>query len=120
MTANFYEITHCTASPDRISSNLNKDSLGIPTSLNAGLLQYAWPGSLTQSIDDATSSLNYIDPDNNSYSLQSFNTDSEGEGYEIIPPLVIKPLPENEATVRTKLRAAADTARSKGAQYDSN
>jgi PKD domain len=120
MTANFYEITHCTASPQRISSNLNKDVLGIPTSLNPDLLQYAWPGSMTQSIDDATTELSYLDPGNTSYSLQSFNTDSEGEGYEVIPPLVIKPLPENEATVRTKLRAAADTARSKGAHYDSS
>lgn len=120
MTANFYEITHCTASPNRISSNLNKDALGIPTSLNANMLQYAWPGSMTQSIDDATSQLYYIDPDNNSYPLQSFNTDSEGQGYEVIPPLVIKPLPENEATVRPQLRKAADIARSKGAQYDEN
>lgn len=120
MTANFYEITHCTASPDRISSNLNKDALGIPTSLNSNLLQYAWPGSMTQSIDDATTALHYIDPNGDSYSLQSFNTDSEGEGYEVIPPLVIKPLPENEGTVRPKLRAAADIARSKGAQYDSS
>jgi hypothetical protein len=119
MTANFYEITHCTASSARISTNLNTDLLGIPTSLNPNLLQYAWPGSMTQSIDDATTALNYIDPDNNSYSMQSFNTDSEGEGYEVIPPLVIKPLPENEGTVRTRLRAAADIARSKGAQYDS-
>src|ERR1700690_2901895 len=37
---------------------------------------------------------------------------------EITYPLVIKPLPENEATARPRLRAAADTARSKGAQYD--
>ncbi len=119
MTANFYEITHCTASPDRIASNLNKDALGIPTSLNADMVQYAWPGSMTQSIDDATTQLNFIDPDGNSFPLQSFNTDSEGEGYEVIPPLVIKPLPENETNARPQLRNAADIARSKGAQYDS-
>ena len=119
MTANFFQITHCTASPDRIESNLNKDAVGIPTSLNAGLLQYAWPGSLTQSIDDATSTVNLKDPGGTPYSLNSFNTDSEGDGFEIIPPLVIKPLPENEAAARPRLRQAADTAQSKGAQYDS-
>lgn len=119
MTANFYEITHCTATSARIAANLNTDAVGIPTSLNADMLQYAWPGSLTQSIDDATSQLYFTDPNGTAYPLQSFNTDSEGQGYEVIPPLVIKPLPENEAAARSQLRQAADTARSKGAQYDS-
>jgi hypothetical protein len=120
MTANFYEITHCTATSARIAANLNTDALGIPTSLNADMLQYAWPGSLTQSIDDATTQIYLTDPNGTQYPLQSFNTDSEGQGYEVIPPLVIKPLPENEATARPLLRQAADIARSKGAQYDSN
>lgn len=119
MTANFFEITHCTASTDRVQADMNM--LGpIPTSLNADRLQYAWPGSLTQSIDDATSTVNLTDPGGASYPLNSFNTDTEGDGFEIIPPLVIKPLPENEAAVRPRLRQAADTARSKGAQYDSS
>jgi hypothetical protein len=119
MTANFYEITHCTASIGRISANLNKDAVGIPTSLNGNMLQYGWPGSLTQSISDATSSLNFKDPSGASYSMKSFDTDSSGDGFEIIPQLIVKPLPENEATARPVLRKAADTARSKGAQYDS-
>lgn len=120
MTANFYEITHCTATAARISSNLNTDAVGIPTSLNADMLQYAWPGSLTQSVDDATSQLYFTDPNGNSYPLQSFNTSSEGQGYEVIPPLVVKPMPENETAARPQLRKAADIARSKGAQYDSD
>ena len=33
MTANFFEITHCTAAVERITDNVNKDALGIPTSL---------------------------------------------------------------------------------------
>lgn len=120
MTANFFEITHCTASVDRIKDNLNKDALGIPTSLNANMLQYGWPGSLTQSIDDATTQVFLKDPGGTSYPLSSFNTTSEGDGFEIIPPLVVKPLPENEATVRPQLRKAADMARSKGAKYDAS
>ena len=115
MTANFFEITHCTASVDRITANLNKDSHGIPTSLNGNMLQYAWPGSLTQSVGDASSSMNFKDPSGATYTMSSFNFDSTGDVPEIIPPLVVKPLPENEATVRPTLRKAADTARSKGA-----
>ena len=120
MTANFFEITHCTAAPDRITNNINTDALGIPTSLNPSMLQYAWPGSITQSIDDATNTRQFIDPGGTTYQLNSFSTDSIGDGFEIIPPLVVKPLPQDEATARPTLRAAADTARSKGAQYDSN
>src|ERR1700722_2749741 len=122
MTTNFFEITHCTASVDRISAkaNVNFDSAGIPTSLNGKMLEYAWPGSLTQSIDDATNSVNLNDPSGTSYSFSSFDPTPLGEGLEIIPPLVVKPLPENEAAFRPLLRKVADTARSKGAQYDSN
>ena len=120
MTANFFGITHCTAAPDRITDNINTDGLGIATSLNPSMLQYAWPGSITQSIDDATSTRPFTDPGGTTYQLNSFNTDSIGDGFEIIPPLVVKPLPQDEATTRPTLRAAADTARSKGAQYDSN
>ena len=52
--------------------------------------------------------------------MNGFNTDAAGDGFEIIHPLVVKPLPENEAKVRPTLRKAADLARSKGAQYDQN
>ncbi len=119
MTANFFEITHCTASPDRIEKNLNTTA-GIPTSFNSNMLQYGWPGSITQSIDDAISVVNLNDPTGASYPKQSFDASPQGDGFEIIPPLVVKPLPENEATVRSLLRTVADTARSKGAQYDSS
>jgi hypothetical protein len=118
MTANFYEITHCTASVERTQSNLNTDVLGIPTSLNAKNLQYGWPGSITQSVDDTVQSKPFKSPEGTIYQIDGFNSDSEGEGTEIIPPLVIKPLPEHEATVRPKLRQVANTARSKGARYD--
>jgi hypothetical protein len=120
MTANFFEITHCTAAQDRITDNIIKGALGRPASLNPSVLKYAWPGSITQSIDDATSTRPFTDPGGTIYELNSFNTDSIGDGFEIIPPLVVKPLPQDEATARPTLRAAADTARSKGAQYASN
>jgi hypothetical protein len=117
MTLNFFEITHCTASPARITANINKDALGVPTSLMPDMLQYAWPGSITQTIDDATTSISLNDPSGTAYQFSSFDPSPEGSGFEIIPPLVVKPLPENEAAVRPTLRKVADTARSKGARY---
>ncbi len=120
MTANFFEITHCTAAPERITDNIITDAVGIPTSLNPSTLQFAWPGSITQSVDDATNSRPFIDPGGKTYQMNSFNTDSIGDGFQLTPPLVVKPLPEHEATARASLRAAADIARSKGAQYDAS
>jgi hypothetical protein len=120
MTGNFYEITRCTASIGRITANINTDSLGIPTSLKGDLLQYAWPGSITQSVEDAINQMPFKDPSGQTYQMVSFDTDEGGERSEIIPPLVMKPLPENEAAARPVLRKVADTARSKGARYDSN
>ena len=120
MTLNFYEITHCTASVDRISDNTNNDALGIPTSLNNSMLEYAWPGSITQSIDDTITSVNMKSPEGKLYSIDGFNTTVEGDDFSMTYPMVVKPLPEHEATVRPTLRQAADTARSKGARYDAN
>ena len=120
MTLNFYEITHCTASVDRMSNNMNKDAVGIPTSFNGNMLQYGWPGSMTQSIDDTTSNLAYKDPGGDTYYITSFNTDREGDAFEVVPPLVVKPMPENEAAARPLLRKAGETGRSKGARYDAN
>ena len=119
MTANFYELTHCTASVARIKANTNKDAAGIPTSLNGQMLQYGWPGSITQTIDEATNSVPWTAPEGAVYWEQSFNYDDRGSPQQLIPPLVIKPLPENEQTARPLLRQAADLARSKGARYAS-
>jgi len=119
MTANFYEITHCTASVARIAANTNNDAVGVPTSLNGQMLQYGWPGSITQTIDEATNSVPWTAPEGATYSESSFNFDDRGNPQQLIPPMVVKPLPENEQTARPKLRQAADLARSKGAQYAS-
>ncbi len=117
MTANFFEITHNTCVASRVSANLNT-VLGIPTNIQPDVLEYGWPGSLTQSIDDATNEVYLADPGGTAYSFNSFDTDQQGDPFSLIYPLVLKPLPENESTVRPLLRKAADTARSKGAQYE--
>ena len=134
MTANYIEITHCTASVDYVKADMNTEGaagINVPTSLNGQRLQYAWPGALVQSIDDATHTTYIADPNAPSgtkpYSFNSFNVDSLGDGFELIYPVVVKPLPENEAIARPILRKAADLARSKaatyvadGSQYDAN
>ena len=39
------------------------------------MLQYGWPGTITQSIDDAANNRPFFDPGGMTYPLNSFNTD---------------------------------------------
>jgi hypothetical protein len=121
MTANFLEVTNCTAVVDRITDNVNKDSLGIPTSLVGNIMEYGWPGTIIMSVDQAVAGINIYDPSGTRYSCAGFNVDSRGDDvFGLTPPMVVKPLAQNEAVARPKLRQVADLARTKGAQYDSD
>lgn len=126
MTANFGQITHCTASEQRISAYLNTDALGIPTSFKSEQLQYLWPGSITQTVDDAVNGATWRDPQmpNETYSIAGFNPEDQtvwdGGRFVLIHPLVVKPSQQNESTARPQLRAAANVALGKGATIDGN
>jgi hypothetical protein len=126
MTANFTQITHCTASESRIGNFLNKDILGVPTSFKAEELQYLYPGSITQSVDDSVNGVTFRDPEmpNNTYSIGGFTPENQTVWdcgrFVLIQPLVIKPLPQNEATARPQLQSAANIALTKGATVDGN
>jgi hypothetical protein len=116
MTQNHTEITHCTAAEDRYADyTTGLDGAG---GIQPDVLQYGWPGCLTQTIDNAIAGQNMLDPAGKTYNLGGFNSAPTPE-FSMIPPLVIKPLPENEAAARPILRKAAGVARSKGAQADS-
>jgi hypothetical protein len=126
MTANFGQITHCTASEQRIGAYLNTDALGIPTSFKSEQLQYLWPGSITQTVDDAVNGAMWRDPQmpNETYSIAGFNPEDQtvwdGGRFVLIHPLVVKPSQQNESTARPQLRAAANVALAKGATIDGN
>lgn len=124
MTANFEQITHCTAAAERVAKH--SETIGpIPTQLTARTLQYAWPGSITQSIDEATiGGTPWRDPEfpADTYSLVNFTPVDvdllDGTTFVLVPPMVVKPLPENEGTARPQLRKAASIALNKGATVD--
>ena len=126
MTENFGRITHCTASQERIGAYLDTDALGIPTRFKPEQLHYLWPGSITQSIDDAVAGAMWRDPQmpNDTYSIAGFSPQEQtvwdGGRFVQIAPLVVKPLPDNEAIARPQLHAAADIAIGKGATIDAN
>jgi hypothetical protein len=118
MTRNFEQITHCTASQQRIQDNSHGDWLpdqNDDEGFDPDALEYAWPGVLTQTVDHAVNGETIKDPGGTSYSFQSFNsTPSEitfNNQFLIIPPLVVKPDPVLEtAQTRKLLNAAADFA----------
>lgn len=129
MTNNYFEITHCTASPDRMTASNNLTGIGGAGGVQPDVLEYAWPGSITQTIDAAVGGERWNDPadasGNTSYTISGFNPEPLGiengnNDFILVYPMVVKPLPENETAVRPKLRQAADLARSKGAAVDAN
>jgi hypothetical protein len=124
MTANFDQITHCTASANRIANHTDT-TLGVPTQLTPQTLQYAWPGSITQSVDEATiGGTQWRDPEypSDTYGFTDFTPVNvslmNNDQFVIVPPLVVKPLPDNEAQARPQLRQAAAIALGKGATVD--
>ena len=115
MTQSQIEITHCTASSDRYGDYMVLGGVG---GVQPDVLEYGWPGSITQTLDNAISGQNLIDSRNNkSYNINGFDSAPSPDN-SLYPPLVIKPLPQNEQAARPVLRAVAATARSKGAQID--
>lgn len=131
MTDNCFEITHCTASSERMGDHTV--GLGGSGGIEPDALQYAWPGSVTQSVDAAVGAVieTRLDPDQTPYAVSGFHPTPVGmtttqpggsvtasDGFELIPSMVVKPLPENEQALRPALRAAADIARSKGQLVD--
>ncbi len=124
---NYYEITHCTASPDRLTASNNLTGIGGAGGVQPDVLQYAWPGSITQTIDAAINGERWNDPEdatgNTFYTISGFNPEPLGiennnNDFTLVYPMVVKPLPENEATARPLLRQAADLGRAKGARVD--
>jgi hypothetical protein len=120
MSKNFVEITHCTASEDRLPDYTQglKGSGGI----QPDVLTYLWPGSVTQTIEAAIAGETWIDPNGKSYVIEGFDQEAIGNtdnnDFVLTPPLVVKPDPESTATRATLLKAA-EFARSMGGQVDS-
>ena len=62
MTQNFFEITHCTAASQRLTASDNLTGLGGAGGVKPDILQYAWPGTITQTIDAAINGERWNDP----------------------------------------------------------
>lgn len=112
MTRNYDQISHSTASQDWILAH-PVGLMGEPTDgFEPAALRYAWPGAITQSIDNAYVGELMKSPEGTNYRIGSFAFDPVAtDAWTLIYPMVVKPPPENETVaVRQKLHAVADAA----------
>ena len=126
MTRNYDQITHCTASEPRL---LNYTVSGILGGGDEGFdpdaLKYAWPGAITETVDQAVNGQMIADPSSSSgqqYQFQSFNGTSSDiqidNAWVLIPPIVVKPDPVLETSdVRKLLTEVADDAYSNTGKF---
>lgn len=121
MTRNYDQVTHSTASEERLFDHPNGSILGTPApsdGFQPNALKYLWPGVVTQSVEQATYGEEMTDPEGgNTYKIKGFSpifeaADIDGH-WEIVPALVVKPDPLLETPeIRAKLRQIANDAAS--------
>jgi len=120
MTRNYDTITHSTASEQRLMDYPVGSILGDPYPTEGhrpDVLKYAWPGVVTQPVEQAIHGGDMVDPESKkTYSISSFSSRNEfmeiGGVWEVVPPLVVKPDPMVETPdLRRLLHKVADAAR---------
>lgn len=127
MTRNHTEVTHSTASEERLLAYPVGSIAGEPQPSDGhrpDILKYGWPGVVTQSIEHAIHGEDMLDPETASlppgerrfYSISSFSPHREGMDlgghWELVPPMVVKPDPMLETPeLRARLRQVAEDAR---------
>ncbi len=115
MTRNYDEVTHSTASAERLVDHTRgtKGSQGF----EPDALKYMWPGVIAQQVEDAVHGEEFPDPETGKkYLVYTFQAAVTGVTIDdemvIVPPLVMKPDPLKETgAVRAALHAVATEAR---------
>jgi hypothetical protein len=114
MTKNHIELTHSTGSDDWLKDHLAGSFLGHKGTdgFDPVALKYLWPGTVTQSIDNAYYGEWITSPDTGPYRISDFSFAPDlSNSSTIIYPIVVKPNPFDEtAAVRGRLHAIADAA----------
>ncbi len=121
MTKNHIELRHSTGSEDWLKDHLAGSFLGNKGTdgFDPTALKYLWPGSVTQSIDNAYHGEWVTSPDTGPYKIAEFSFAPDlSDSSTIIPPVVVKPPPFSEtADVRHTLHRIADEAVKINAHY---
>ncbi len=109
MTRNFDEVTHNTASEERLMDNIKRSA---SPHVDEHALRYMWPGIITQTVEETVYGEVLISPEKKAYTLYGFPPTSESPEFQVRPPLIIKPDPllETEA-IRDQLEQIASDVR---------
>ncbi len=118
MTAHGVEIAHSTASEERIADHKieieGPFGLRVPAGgVDPTVLQFAWPGALVQSVEDAFRGKLLRDPNDKGYTVGSFawGPVSCNGDETLISPRIVKPSRDTEDAVTQTLHDAAEEAR---------
>lgn len=114
MSKNHIEMRHSTGSDDWLKAHPAGSFLGHKGTdgFDPAALKYLWPGTITQTIDNAYYGEWINSPDTGPYKIADFSFAPDlSNSSTIIYPLVVKPNPFSETvSVRAKLHAIADAA----------
>lgn len=126
MTRNYDELTHSTASEDRLLDYPNGSFAGTPAPTDGhrpDALKYLWPGVITQSVEHTVYGESYVDPDDTNWSPQGPKKYTISGFYpnnkwmpdtgELVHPRVVKPklgLEVQNPQIRQQLHNAANWA----------
>ncbi len=126
MTRNYDEVTHSTASEDRIYDYLVGTLSEGTDGIRPDILKWMWPGVVAQKVEAAIYGENWTDPESGKqYSISSFSAHAVGvthnDNFQIVPPLIVKPDPMLETNqVRQTLHTVCASARADSAMIDGN
>src|SRR5664280_2536931 len=121
MSKNHIELRHSAGSDDWLKDHLAGSFLGNKGTdgFDPTALKYLWPGSITQTIDNAYHGEWVTSPDTGPYKIADFSFAPDlSDSSTIIPPVVVKPPPFDEtADVRRTLHRIAEEALKIKAHY---
>ncbi len=119
VTKDFSEIVHSTASVERLTDQLDTSTQRLPDFD----LKYMWPGTVRQNMYEAIHGEPFNDGKKDytiagvtQYHMAIAVATTNGEKIIITPPLVVKPPPQQDKTVRLTLHKVADLALQYGAR----
>jgi len=123
MTNDHLELRHSTASTEWLKSRKAGEALGQKGTegLDPLALKYAWPGAITQKIDEAFQGSEFEDPGGTKREISAFTSEIiSGSSTGVIWPEVVKPDPRLEhkiSELRSLLNKVADKAAEIEAHY---
>jgi Carboxypeptidase regulatory-like domain len=109
MTRNYYSLSHTTASSSRIVSSVGQS---VRNRMDDDMLKHAWPGAVHASVNAGFNGRQEVAPDGKIWKIAGFAsnaTQCQGDA-ALNPPIVIRPVPGSDASIRSKLHEAADIA----------